>query len=321
MVKKLVSAIIPSYNSAVYIKDAIESILSQTYKNIEILIVDDGSIDNTRDVVVSYEKLYPGKVRYLSQKNQGPGIARNNGIANANGEYIAFLDADDMWEVDKIKVQVESLESSETMHISHTDFVYMYKGGIIKPSEYSNKKKKNFSGDIFFSLFRENFIRTSTVMIKKDTFNQAGGFDPDLFMSEDYDLWLRITKGRSVVSYIDKPLLKVRLHESHMTGDAQRTYMWVNKVIEKSIASSSDMADKLKSHLPYRLAKNHYTIGYKFFCDKKMAQARSEFIKSLRYKFKLSSVAYYLATFIDPKIVNFLKSMKAVYSRARNGRA
>ena len=213
-----------------------------------------------------------------------------------------------------------ALDVSPQCEVSHTDFTYFYKDGKIRRSEYSSKKKKSFSGDIFFDLFRENFIRTSTVLIRKKTLDMIGVFDPELFMSEDYDLWLRVTKGRAVVSYIDKPLIKVRCHDSHITGDVQKTYMWVNKAIEKTVNSSSELADELKKCLPYRLAKNHFTIGYKFFCDKRFDEARSEFLKSLSYKIKCNAILYYIATLFGFETISFLRDLKQGVSKKVKGK-
>ncbi|MGG8363830.1 glycosyltransferase family 2 protein, partial [Bacillus cereus] len=111
--KQLVSVVIPLYNTEKYIEETMQSILDQTYKNIEIVIVDDGSKDQSPSIVKNLAEKYPGQVKYVHQKNQGVSVARNTGIENASGEYIAFLDSDDLWHPTKIEKQVESMHKNE----------------------------------------------------------------------------------------------------------------------------------------------------------------------------------------------------------------
>ncbi|MCR1808488.1 glycosyltransferase family 2 protein [Stenotrophomonas geniculata] len=111
--KQLVSVVIPLYNTEKYIEETMQSILDQTYKNIEIVIVDDGSKDQSPSIVKNLAEKYLGQVKYVHQKNQGVSVARNTGIENASGEYIAFLDSDDLWHPTKIEKQVESMHKNE----------------------------------------------------------------------------------------------------------------------------------------------------------------------------------------------------------------
>ncbi|MBN1405136.1 MAG: glycosyltransferase [Candidatus Omnitrophica bacterium] len=305
----LISVIIPFYNNVNYISQALDSVINQTYKNFEIIAVDDGSIDDTKYIVQKNIKKYPEKIKYLYQTNSGSAAARNKGIAEAKGELIAFLDSDDTWLPGNLARQTELLDKTPAVSLVHSDFIYFNDQGIERKSEYSKNIKKHFSGDIFYYLFRENFISTSTVVVRKDVFEKSGLFDEEFRMSQDYDLWLRITK-KYKVGYVDTPLVRIRCHGNNITRSKEKTYVWVNKVIEKTIESFPEIEAELKSNLPYRLAKNHFTIGYEMFCKEDFKQARSEFCHSIRCKFTKRAFFYYILTFLNPSILSALRGLK-----------
>ncbi|MCK4810115.1 MAG: glycosyltransferase family 2 protein [Candidatus Omnitrophica bacterium] len=312
------NVIIPAFNSELYIGQAIESVLAQTYRDIEIIIVDDGSTDSTKEVVEKYmgpqsqhATKSPMNICYIYQENRGPAAARNKGIEYAQGEYVAFLDADDRWVDKKIETQIKLFKNNSTLELIHTDYSSFDLQANVNNSGYTNKFKKCFAGDIFFSLFRENFIRTSSVLLKRESFKKGGVFNESLSMSEDYDLWLRLTKGRKITGYIDLPLVQVRRHNSHITRDVRNTYFWVDKAIEKTICAFPDVRKKLNQLLPYRLAKNHFTIGYKLFCVNKNDEARKEFKRSLKFKFKLKTLKYLVLTYLSPSIILIFKRIKS----------
>ena len=120
----LVSAIIPTYNSVNYISEAINSVLNQTYKNCEIIVVDDGSTDNTRKTVENYIRKYPHKIKYFYQENKGPSAARNKGIKEARGNYIAFLDSDDLWLPDKLEKQISLFMKDVSLKLTYCGGYY-----------------------------------------------------------------------------------------------------------------------------------------------------------------------------------------------------
>ncbi|MFE7914333.1 glycosyltransferase family 2 protein, partial [Bacillus mobilis] len=122
---QLVSVIVPLYNAEKYIAETMESILNQTYKNIEIVIVDDGSKDQSSSIVKNFKKKYPEQIQYILQENQGVSVARNTGIENANGEYISFLDSDDLWHSTKIEKQIESMHKNN-MKACYCGFMNFY---------------------------------------------------------------------------------------------------------------------------------------------------------------------------------------------------
>jgi len=230
MDNKLVSAIIPTYNSAKYIKEAVDSALSQTYKDIEITVVDDGSTDNTKNVLKKY--IDNREIKYIYQENNGPASARNNGIRNSSGEFIAFLDADDTWKRGKLEKQMK-LFDNKNVALVYSDMEFF--GEKIKFKCYSEMFKRGMKrGRAYLDLILENFISTSTVVVRKDIFNNMGYFceDVSLFSVEDYDMWLRIIKKYNV-DFIDEPLVKYRIHNNQISRSRKESYKRLCAVYKK----------------------------------------------------------------------------------------
>ncbi len=180
-----VSVIIPSYNRGWILKEAIDSVLVQDYKHFELIIIDDGSTDNTRDIL----KTYGGQIKTITQSNKGVSAARNAGIASSTGSLIAFLDSDDLWLPKKLSRQVEFFISNPDAVICQTEEIWIRNGKRVNPKI----KHKKISGDIFEPSLSLCLISPSAVMIKKSLFDDVGIFDEELFACEDYDLWLRIS--------------------------------------------------------------------------------------------------------------------------------
>jgi len=208
-----VSVIIPAFNAAAFLKEAIDSILQQTYKDIEIIVVDDGSTDNTRSIVESFGD----RIIYIHQQNSGHAIARNTGLKRATGRYFAFLDSDDVWLPEKIKRQVKILEANADAGIVHCDIVKVdLEGNEIK--KYP-RKIKYFHGNMFpYILTRRGHIATSSAIFKKECIERCGYLDETVreWGSEDREFWLRLCKHFKV-EYIDKPLVKYRLRSKSLS--------------------------------------------------------------------------------------------------------
>lgn len=182
--EKLISVIIPVYNRPNLIKRAIDSVINQTYKFFEIIVIDNGSTDNTADIV---EKNYKS-VNLIRQNHTGVASARNKGIINSKGKYIAFLDSDDEWLPEKLNIQIKDFFNNQNCKISHTDELWIRKGmKVNKPKKY-----EKFGGYIFSRCLDVTMVGTSTVMLKKEVFNEVGMFDEKMPVCEDNDLWLRI---------------------------------------------------------------------------------------------------------------------------------
>ncbi len=193
-----VSVIIPAYNRIKYLIKAVESVLCQTYNDFELIIIDDGSTDNTKDVINSMDDK---RLKYYYQFNRGPSVARNTGISQSKGDFIAFLDSDDKWVPDKLEIQLSEMDNKSDYMLSHTEEIW-YKGArLIKPKKIHRK----CNNDIFKQSLKLCSISMSTVILKKDLIDKTGLFDEDLEVCEDYDYWLRTTAQYPVL-LIDKPL-------------------------------------------------------------------------------------------------------------------
>jgi len=215
---ELVSVVIPTYNYAHFLCNAVDSVLAQTYRNIEIIVVDDGSSDNTSEIA----KGYGARINYIYQANRGLSAARNAGIRVAGGEFIAFLDADDMWMPDKIMKQVQVLKDHGAVGAVGSNLYQVDENlrdlAVVKNKNYAPEK---FSRELLF--FNIVGGGGSSILLRKECFRVAGLFDEELRAAEDWDMWLRISKKFSIRN-IDEPLVKIRLGSysmSHM-GNAQK---------------------------------------------------------------------------------------------------
>jgi len=196
----LVSVIIPTYNRGWILKEAIESVLNQDYDAFELIVVNDGSTDNTRDILAAYDN-----ITVLDQPNQGVSAARNKGAAHARGSFIAFLDSDDVWLPRKLAVQVDFFQQNPTALVCQTQETWVRKGRRVNPGKRHQKQ----SGMFFQRSLALCLVSPSAAMIKKFLFNEIGGFDESLVACEDYDLWLRINAHHPIY-LIDQPLIVKR---------------------------------------------------------------------------------------------------------------
>lgn len=201
----LVSVIIPTYNGSRFIKETVQSVIDQTYPNIEIIIVDDGSTDITPDILKSIKDT---RITYIRQENTGVAKARNHGIDISKGDYIAFLDHDDVWLPHKLERQLLLFKKNPKVAMVYADTFIMDENNSII-NTYSHKIKF-YRGMIFKELFSSCFITILTVVIKKSVFLEVGPFLP-FKICEDYDLLLKCA-AKYPIDYIDEPLAKYRVH-------------------------------------------------------------------------------------------------------------
>ena len=194
-----ISVIIPTYNRRHTLERAIDSVLSQTFKPFEIIIVDDGSEDGTSYWV---QEAYPS-IKYIYQPNNGVSSARNKGIRSSRGSWIALLDSDDEWMPEKLEDQVIFINENPGSLFCHTNEIWIRNGVRVNQM----KKHKKYGGDIFKYCLDMCRISPSSSLIKKEVFEDVGLFDESLTVCEDYDLWLRITANYTIL-FLDRPLIK-----------------------------------------------------------------------------------------------------------------
>lgn len=232
MKNHLISVIIPTYNRANYICEAVDSVLAQTYKNIEIIIVDDGSTDNTKDIVL---QRYNSKVTYILQNNSGPSSARNNGVKHAKGDLIAFLDSDDVWLPEKLEKQVKLIDQSHVIGLVACGLYNIDSDGNIVGSPII---KRNYINRRSFlkELMIHNIITGggSNTLIRRECFEKVGFFEEDLWIGEDWNLWLRIAKQYEV-KFVEEPLIKYRIHGNNLHKDLKKIEDNMRKNILRNI--------------------------------------------------------------------------------------
>jgi glycosyltransferase involved in cell wall biosynthesis len=207
----LVTVIIPTYNRGTFIGEAVDSVLNQSFTDYEIVVVDDGSSDDTPRLLSKYGTA----IRYFRQDNAGQSVARNLGISVANGRYVAFLDSDDVFYPEKLEKQIAFMEAHPDLGYSWTD--YSQGPSVLEGREGRARLDAVDGDDVFTELCKRNIICTVTVVARKDVLALAGMFDPALRASEDFDLWLRLCRVCRG-AYIPEVLTHVRDHDDRSMG-------------------------------------------------------------------------------------------------------
>lgn len=229
MERSLVSIIIPTYNSAEYIAETIDSALKQTYEPKEVIVVDDGSTDNTRDIIKSYVR----RVKYIRKENGGPASARNLGIKESNGEFIALLDSDDIWLPEKLEFQIKLIEDDDRIGLVGCNSCWISKDGVIldniRKGEYRNyTERRDFLRRLMFS----NVVSSgSNACLRRECFEKVGLFDEDVNLKgvEDWDMWLRVFQYYDI-KFVEKILLKKREREGSVCSPGNIDRMLKNEL-------------------------------------------------------------------------------------------
>lgn len=237
-----VSVVIATYNRASILGKAIESVLCQTYDSYEIIIVDDGSTDDTLSVVSKYES---SRIKYVYQENNGRSSARNRALSLIQGEYVAFLDSDDMYFPQKLELQVELLENNPAFGMSYTSARVS--------DEYGNEIFKDGvadGGGAYYRAINSGWLHDKiafylpvtillpTVMVRRDILNHVGGFDESLSRFEDTDLWRRISKVTQIIA-LDEPLTTVLTHSGNRMESPEEVYQSLSSYIRKTLKEDS----------------------------------------------------------------------------------
>ncbi len=186
-----VSVIIPAYDRKAMLCEAVDSVLAQNYRDFELIVVDDGSSDGTADEVAAH---YGARVRLLRQWNRGVASARNMGVRRCDGEYVAFLDSDDLWLPKKLATQVNFMQADPRRRICQTEEIWIRNGIRVNPKT----KHRKPSGNIFRASLELCLVSPSAVLMTRTLFEEVGGFDETFPVCEDYDLWLRIARDHDV---------------------------------------------------------------------------------------------------------------------------
>lgn len=302
--EKLVSVVIPTHNRDKLVSRAVDSVLSQTYQPIEVIVVSDGSTDHTDQIMAEYEKKYPN-VRYIAYKpGKGGNHARNTGIKAAQGEYVAFLDDDDEWLAEKIEKQIKIFEADPKIGIVCTAISSIY--------DDSGKKKEFIPKapyDCSVEILKHNVIGpTITVCVRHELLDEVGMFDEDLCAMQDWDLWIRLCQITKV-GVVTTPC--VLYHNATENGQISWNY-------KKNAEASEYLQKKYRELREKKLTKDEIKSEYimEALCVARKAfkannrQIVREYAKrAFQYKPNLESIIYFVASLLPMGLVRrFYKS-------------
>jgi glycosyltransferase involved in cell wall biosynthesis len=292
-----VSVIVPAYNAAVYLPYAVDSVLAQTYPNWEIVIVDDGSTDDTRAVVDSYRPKLRDKLQYIYQPNKGLPAARNTGMRAASGEFIALLDADDVWLPQRLERGAAMMDAGPGVGLVHARVVRINALGDI--TGQLKVKPKYMSGNIARDIYtRRVHIVCPTVLFRKTCLQTAGWFDETMQATEDRDLWFRIAL-RDKVAYIDEVLAYYRLSPSSMTSNLDRLLKGQLYFVAKHYKSgAATRLDQLQA-----LGNIYRELGDSLFRGGAVMKSIGSYLRAVRYNpLSLPNVYMLFRAIMDPVV-------------------
>jgi glycosyltransferase involved in cell wall biosynthesis len=296
-----VSVVIPVYNNEPYIAAAVKSVLSQTLAPMEVIVVDDGSTDGTAGAL----KAFGSGIRYVYQPNRGEPSARNRGMRESTGEFIAFLDGDDLWHPSKLDLQMAYLHRHPDCALVYSDMSTFDENGVVDASVKDRFRMILPSGRIFPALFMRSLFGSGSVIFRRACVRKVGEFDEDLLVGCDYEMWLRISRHFELGA-IDQPLLKYRHHASMSTrGIGVKMFQgvpWEVAVLNKILRLYPEVIDELgRSAINRRLSRPYAGLAYAKFRRSLYREARPLIRKAAGYwPTNFAYWALYAATFFHP---------------------
>lgn len=231
----LISIIIPTFNRGDYLFRAIKSVFSQSYKNYELIIVDDGSTDNTLELLAPLIK--SNEIKYYKQENSGVSSARNLGIKNSSGDLVSFLDSDDEWLPNKLQEQINFLAANPHIKIVYGDEQWIRRG--IRVNQKAFHKKSG--GKIFKACVEQCLIAPSSVLLQRSLIDEMGGFDDNFIVCEDYDLWLKISSTYEIGFIAHALIIKHGGHEDQLSTKYVAMDFWRLKALS-NILKTRDLS-------------------------------------------------------------------------------
>jgi glycosyltransferase involved in cell wall biosynthesis len=221
-----VSVVIPAFNAERYLRETLDSVLAQTCRDLEVVVVDDGSTDATREIAASYGE----PVRCVPQANAGPSPARNRGIREARGEFVAFVDSDDLWLPEKLAEQMPLFDGEGRVGLVYCHGERIDADGSPIPTQTARKP----TGRVFLDFLLRNHCPTSGVVVRRECFERCGTFPEDFIWAEDWHLWLRIARHYEFQA-VQRVLVRHRMHGSALTGQIEKAYLGARGVLEGAL--------------------------------------------------------------------------------------
>ncbi|KPQ01376.1 glycosyltransferase [Marinobacter sp. HL-58] len=247
----LVSIITPTYNRADFIEQAVNSVLAQTFTNFELLIVDDGSTDNTWDLLEP--ALADSRVRYFHQENQGQSVARNLALVEAKGDFVCFLDSDNYWPAEKLEQQVELFREHPDYDVIYGDIIVIDEDG----KEVTRKNMKRYSGHIATYMIRDNCVSMNTAMARRRCFDELGAMSGTRRVADDYDLWLRFS-ARFRFLYVPQYFAYYRVMDDQISSDKTRRF-----------DSNWQIINDFRREFPDAMSEKEFDFGFAAFHSRK----------------------------------------------------
>lgn len=292
-----VSVVMPCYNNAAYVRQAVDSVLQQDYPNIEVIVVNDGSNDNSLDVLANFGD----RIRVVSQANQGPAAARNNGIRHATGDYIAFNDSDDLWLPGKLSAQVEILQGNPDYIACFCSWSVWNGNSLPEIAKVSAAQRlelqQECTGWIYLPLLKDAIIHTISVVIKKEIVDEVGFFNEAYRVGEDHDYWLRLSR----LGKIAKLKQVYALYRANLQSITNKVHAKnYSLLVLKSAADKFGLCDPDGNCLPkpvYQkyLADRHFAYGYQCFWGGDRDKAKTSFLGCLKNRHFIAKSIIYLS--------------------------
>ncbi len=271
----IVSIITPTFNRARFIGQAVESVLAQTIGDYELLIIDDGSTDNTAEVVAPF--LGDHRIQYQVQRNLGQSVARNKGLKAARGEFICFLDSDDAWVPDKLEYQLAVMDHNPEVDIVHGDEIIIDEQG----HELSRENIRRYSGIISRQLLADNSVSINTAMVRRHCFDALGGFNTGYGVADDYELWLRFST-RYKFLYVPSYFGYYRVMSDQISSDKDRRFRANEQIIQEFLAANPGALSPRERH--WGLSRFYCRKARYYAATNCKGTALNSVLKALRYK-------------------------------------
>ncbi len=294
-----VSVIIPTWNRGRLVERAVKSALGQSYRNLEVIVVDDGSTDDTVHALL---EIRDARLRVVERPHSGlPATGRNHGVALARGRYVAFLDSDDEWLGEKLDLQIAQLEAQPRLSLSYCDAFVEVNGE--RRGETLLQTSSMLEGRIFGPLVLENFIPTSTVVARRSALRIAGGFDESTRLKtfEDYDLWLRIAL-RGEVGCVRRPLAVYHRHPGNLAPDLLHNNLKRRAILKRFLASCGDLSIHENKTVRAGMALVLKNMGRECLRHSHVRRSRAFLGSSIRaYPLQLASYLFLLASYLGQR--------------------
>ena len=307
----MVSIIMPVYNAQDTLADAIDAIMRQTYQRFVLIVVNDGSDDDSEEIILKYQSQYGDKIQYLKQKNQGQAVGRNHGLLRCQTRYVAFCDSDDTWLPNKLENQMAFIREHPDVHFLAT--------GRIKIDPTINKTIRTEAREpvttyTYIDLWKiSNPVVTSSVLCTRDCLQDAGLFDeaPQALGAEDWDLWLRVAEQHDVY-ILNEPLVRYTVSfQGHSRSSIERAYESSRYVLNKNKPELQKRCQEHHSILKNKFYNFYWKWGLTLLNLNRIKEAHKKFVEAIKIDpFKWEPYVYYVCTFGDRRLIDWIRSLK-----------